>query len=144
MQEFIPWVAIILSLFSIVGTFWFNRRLLGVRGLSNLANLIALERSIAEIPTVFRFHGISAGDIKQAGITPEELAYLVASVTAGGVYHRTVNPGSLKPFLSGTYRHTMCCNEEFRKAWPLVKRMMNESDFTKRIDETIKHACNEG
>lgn len=141
MNEVIPIVAIALSLLSFFGTFWFNRRLLGVSGLSNLAHLISLERSIADIPSVFRFHGISDEEIKSAGVSPEELAYLVASVTAGGVYHRTIKPGSIEPFATGTYRHTMCCTEEFRRAWPLVKRMMNETDFTKRIDLSIKHAC---
>lgn len=138
MNEIFSGIALIISLVSIIGTLWFNRRLLGVSSMSHLAHLIPLERSIAEVPTVFKFHGITDAEISNAGITPQELAYLVASTTAGGVYHRTHSPGLEQPFLEGSYRYTMCNTKEFRDAWPLVKRMMNESDFTKRIDSTIK------
>jgi hypothetical protein len=138
METIIPYAAICLSFISLLGTYWFNRRLLGARSMSHLAHLIQLERSVADIPSVFRFHAISEEQIAEAGITPQELAYLVASTTAGGVYHRTHSPGVETPFNEGSYRHTMCATIEFQKAWPLVKLMMNESEFTKRLDLTIE------
>lgn len=130
-------VAIFISLISIAITLWFNFRKLEVQNMSNLSHMIAQERFLADIPSAFRFHGITDDQIKNAGITAEELSYLVSSITAGGVYHRTHSPNCAKSFDKGSYRYNMIKSEEFRKAWPLVKQMMNKTSFTTKIDNTI-------
>lgn len=137
MEAIVTIAAATISGLFVVWTVWFNLKQAQTLRLTNLAHLIGLERSIAEIPTVFRFHGISEAQIKEAGLTPQELAYLVASTTAGGVYHMTHARNVIEPFQEGSYRHAMCASLDFRRAWPLIKIMMNESGYIQRIDSTI-------
>ncbi len=138
MNIYIAIAALSISIISFVLTIWFNHRQLGVQSLTSLSHMINLERSISNIPSAFRFHGITELQIIDADITPEELAYLVSSITAGGIYHRTHSPNCSKPFPADSYRYNMCKTEEFRKAWPLVKKMMNGSNYIQKIDKTIK------
>ena len=74
MEKILPYTAIFVSALSLIGTYWFNRRLMGVQSMSYLAHLIQLERGIADIPSVLKFHGITEDNIKEADVTHEELA----------------------------------------------------------------------
>lgn len=126
--------AIIVSVISLVLTFHVNR-------LTSLSSIINVELSLSKIKSAFRFHGITDKKLEAAGITAEELAYLVSSFTAGGIYHRISGIPYIwlsTPFKEGTYRYEMCKSSDTRKAWPLIKKMMNPSRFRDRIDNTIK------
>ena len=101
-------------------------------------NIISVERSLRDTPSAFRFHGITEEDIASHGLTSDELSYLVASFTAGGIYHRAHNQDSREPFPIGSYRRQMLECPETRKAWPLIKKMLNETPYTHRLEATLR------
>jgi len=105
----------------------------------NLSPIINVELKISEIPTVLRFHGIADAQLAEAGVTAEELAYLAASFSAGRIYHEARKGHIRIPFdeKNESYRYRMCASEHTRKAWKLIKLMMNESSFVDRIQATI-------
>jgi hypothetical protein len=108
--------------------------------LANLASIVQVERSIGNIEThAFRFHGITAHEMKAAGVTKEELAYLVASFTAGRIYDACVFPeASMTEALDiRHYRYKMLAQEDTRKAWPLIARMMTGNEYIEKLELTI-------
>ncbi len=105
---------------------------------SILGHFVQLERSLENTPLAFRFHGISEDDIRDVGITAEELSYLVASFTCGNFYHHLLAPFNKNVFPEGHYRFAMCASEPFQKAWPLVRKMLSPSNFVIRVDRTIE------
>jgi hypothetical protein len=107
---------------------------------ANLAPIVTVEKMISEIPGTLRFHGISPDELKKINITQEEFVYLVTSFTVGGIYHRALDSTSVEAFPEDTYRGRMCACKDVRNAWPLVRRLMNPSNFTLRIEKTIAKA----
>ncbi len=105
--------------------------------LAHLPPIVELEARLGDLPSALRFHGVSPSDLEEAGITPQEFAYLVNSFTLGSVWHRIIAPGIKTTYGIDHYRYRMCQAESVRKAWPLVKKLMNPSDFVERIDKTI-------
>ena len=111
--------------------------------LSNLAPIVQVERSIGDITTnAFRFHGIQDEDIdelERSGITKQELAYLVASFTAGRIYDTCVLPKSDQDKLLNTthYRYKMLEQKDTIKAWPFIKKMMTENEYIERLDKIV-------
>jgi hypothetical protein len=81
---------------------------------------------------------LSKEDLDKAGITPQEFAYLLNSFTLGGTWHRILHPDLKTPFGVDHYRYRMCKSGATRKAWPLVKMLMNRSPFVEQVDLTIK------
>lgn len=96
-----------------------------------------LERSLADIPTAFRFHGITPEQLKEIGVTPEEFAYLVANFSAGHIFHFGIL-NNTEPFERDGYRYTMLKTQATRKAWPLIKRMIAPGKYGDKIEATIK------
>jgi len=108
--------------------------------LVNLSSIVQVERSIGGIKTnAFRFHGITEDEIKDAGLTKEELAYLVASFTAGRIYDACVIPETsmAAPLETCHYRYKMLAQAETRKAWTLIARMMTGDSYIKKLELTI-------
>jgi len=105
----------------------------------NLSPIINVELKISDIPTVLRFHGITKEQLAEAGVTEQELAYLAASFSAGRIYHEARKGHITTPFdeTSESYRYRMCASPDTRKAWKLIRLMMNESSFVDRIQATI-------
>lgn len=106
--------------------------------LSHLAEIVAVEAQLGQLPEALRFHGLSKEDLGEAGVTAQEFAYLLNSFTLGSTWHRILHPNRRTPFGIDHYRSRMCESEATRKAWPLVKKMMNPSDFVESIDSTIR------
>ena len=103
-----------------------------------LGHFFSLERSLSELPSALRFHGISERDLEEAGVTAPEFAYLLANSTVGNFYHRLHDPLAKGAFPAGHYRYVLCQTADFRRAWPLIRRMMTPSNFVRRIDATIR------
>lgn len=106
--------------------------------LSHLAEIVAVEAQLGQLPEALRFHGLSKEDLDEVGVTPQEFAYLLNSFTLGGTWHRILHPNRRTPFGVDHYRSRMCESSATRKAWPLVKKMMNPSEFVESIDSTIR------
>jgi hypothetical protein len=108
----------------------------------NLSPIVTVELKLAELPSAIRFHGITEQELAAHDIAANELAYVVASFTAGRIYHEARKRHITAPFdqHSERYRYQMCISAKTRKAWPLVKRMMNQSSFVERIEATIRQA----
>jgi hypothetical protein len=111
--------------------------------LSHLSEIVEVEARLGEFPEALRFHGMSKEELDQAGLTPQEFAYLLNSFTLGGTWDRILHPSLRTPFGVDTYRYRMCKSKETRKAWPLVKKLMNPSDFVDRVDLTIRRQIEE-
>lgn len=137
MELFIAILALLISTLIGVWTLRHTREQARAARLANVTNIVSIERSLADVPTATRFHGISQQDLDEAGITAAEFAYLVASCSATSLYHNSSeeNPGA--PFAPGNCRRSMCESADFRRAWPLLKRMMNAGTFVSRMDATI-------
>lgn len=127
------------SIVSLIANVLFHHFLRKASVKQNLGYIVQIEKSLENTPSAFRFHGITPTDIAAAGVTEQELAYLVASCTSGGIYHESMGASGSVPFERNSYRYNMCCTEDFRRAWPLVKRMMNKNKhgFVAKVDLTI-------
>jgi hypothetical protein len=106
--------------------------------LAHLPSILAVEGSLANLPEALRFHGIDPKDLEEAGITPQEFAYLLTSFTCGGVWHQIAPPSVKTDYEIDEYRSRMCESEPTRKAWPLVRRLMNTSTFVTLVDSAIR------
>ena len=137
MELFIAALALLISTLIGVWTLRHTREQARAARLANVTNIVSIERSLADVPTALRFHGISQHDLDQVGITAAEFAYLVASCSATSLFHNSSEEDPGKPFGPGNYRRRMCESADFQRAWPLLKRMMNAGTFVSRMDATI-------
>ena len=134
-------VAVVVSLISSGFGIWSWGKQKNVNAMSTfLAAIAQVERTLGQVPTAVRFHGIKPEELQDIGITPEEFAYLVASFTVGWIHHHSVTPGDTTPWVKGSYRYNMFCTEATRKAWPLIKRMMGPDKYCEQLEATLK-AC---
>ena len=104
----------------------------------NIAMLAEIKMKLSEMPEAYRFHGISKNEIREHGVTEKELAYLVANFMAGQVYYEAINNNPDIPFAEGDYRTQICKTEEFRRAWPLVKRMLDDTAYRRKVEKTVE------
>jgi hypothetical protein len=130
-------VALFVSAVTGIWTLRLNRDQLQSARLANVTNIVNIERSLSDVPSALRFHGISQQSLDEAGITANEFAYLLASCSATSLYHNFSREDPNQPFAVDSYRYRMCATADFRKAWPLLKRMMNTGTFVSRMDRTI-------
>lgn len=131
-------VALLVSIGSFVHSWMSSRRKNRVEPmLAYLVQLAQIEAEIGVTPSALEFHGISIDELDQAGITPKEFAYLVASFTAGGAWFEAFSDGKTSPYKVGNYRWQICSSQKTQKAWPLLKRMMDDSPYRAKVEATI-------
>lgn len=97
---------------------------------------VTLEQLFAKVPSALKFHGINESELKEAGVTPDEFAYLMANFTAGGVNVRALWEEDIKPFEKGDYYRTMMESIHTRKAWPIIRQLMAPSPYKERLQAT--------
>jgi len=131
-------LALMVSLGSLEWSIHIGRRGMNAAELASLSHVVNIEQTLGQIPTALKFHGITPKEMNEADIEPKELAYLLSSFTAGEIYHGTKAQKKMKTFEVGSYRYRMCKSEATRKAWPIIKRMMNPSIYRNKITATIK------
>lgn len=105
------------------------------QGSAILANA---ESRIGENPELLRFHGINIeeDELKAHGLSATDLAYLLNNFSAGGVFYRCLPSKEKNVVLSeGSYRYEMMKSEHTQRAWPLLRRLLTNSDYRKRLDE---------
>lgn len=136
-MENVSLVALLVSLGTAWWTVVFNRGQMNSGVWTNLNPIVQVERSLGQVPSAFRFHGITETNLSEAGVTAEELAYLVASFTSGHIYHMTHNPDAVTPFPENSYRYQMLSAPATQQAWPLIKRMLSGTNYTQRLDATL-------
>ncbi|MDO9528330.1 MAG: hypothetical protein Q7J27_04130 [Syntrophales bacterium] len=129
--------ALIISIGSFGWSIHIGRRRMNAAELASLSHVVNIEQTLGQIPTALKFHGITPEEMEEADIEPKEVAYLLSSFTAGGIYHGTKAQKKIKTFEVGSYRYDMCKSEATRKAWPIIKRMMNPSNYRDKINATI-------
>jgi hypothetical protein len=81
---------------------------------------VRVERSLAEVPGAFRFHGITDADLIAADVTAGELAYLVANFTAGRIHDTAAYSMLKRPFGKQNYRYKMLEKPSTQRAWELI------------------------
>jgi hypothetical protein len=113
--------------------------------LMNLFSIVQVERSLGDNRTSFRFHGITDEDFEEADVTAKELAYLVASFTAGRIYDAGIYSESdmKKPFDESHYRYKMLAQLATRRAWPTIAKMMTADAYIDKIEITMNAIVNE-
>jgi len=116
-----------------------NRRQEFVTGrLSNLASVSDIELMIADHPQLLEFHGISSQELEVAQVSGREVAYLLSSFTAGRMYYSADKARSVKPFERESYRYSMLKSPQTRRAWPIIRKMMEPDSYRDKIDITIQ------
>lgn len=111
---------------------------------STLQSFVELERSIADVPSALRFHGVTLEMLNDVGVTPDEFAYLVANFSAGYIHHFGVTPNSSAAADPSSYRYNLLKSESTRKVWPLIKLMMGSGKYIEMIEATIAVIEKEG
>lgn len=104
----------------------------------NLAVLSEIKLKLSDIPKAFRFHGITPEDMLSHDIEPEELAYLAANFIAGQIFYERIPDDYDKPFPEDNYRSTLCNSESVQKAWPLLKKLIDNTPYREKLELTIK------
>lgn len=139
MDSIVSISAIIISLFSVLYSVTRNRKMeYKLRLSANLQMVGNIELKLVENPDLLICHGISIIDIEKTGLTPKQFGYLVASFTSGSLFFRQMRKiKNYHSFNPGGYRYNMVLNKEVRKAWPLLKRLMEPSIYRDKIEETI-------
>lgn len=135
-------LALIASVISIINliffvVLWRKQKNVGVTSIT-LQAFAELERSIANVPSALRFHGITLEELKEIDITPEEFAYLVSSFSTGYIYHYGVTPKDIKPSTVDSYRYNLLRSPSTRKAWPLIKLMLGGGKYVDKMEATIR------
>jgi len=133
--------AIFISVASLVFTLVLNRRMSHSNAVGSCFSLMAqAESMLKDVPTGLKFHTISSQDLSEIGLSAEEFTYLLVNFTSAGVYYRMFMPNNNDPFEEGSYRYTMLLSPETRKAWPLLKKMINPEigSYGKKIEATIR------
>jgi hypothetical protein len=103
-----------------------------------MSAIVQVESRLADFPPALRFHGLSEEDLERVEIEPRDFAYLLNSFTLGSIRQSILSRWKQSAFPPGDYRYQMCLAKETRRAWPLVKKLMNPSAFVARIDRTIE------
>ena len=105
---------------------------------TNLASLAEVQLQIVSNPHLLRFHSVTDQDLSEHGVSAAELAYLVANFHTGSIYYSTVDviPNESIFTEDDPYRYYMMKSPDTRKAWPLIKRFMNNSTYKTRLQVT--------
>ena len=135
LASFAALVSAVSLVFSIVS--WRTQKNVNVTA-TTLQAFAELERSIANVPSALRFHGITPEKLKEIDITPEEFAYLVSSFSTGYIYYSGVTPKDVKPSDKRGYRYNLLKSESTRKAWPLIKLMIGSGTYIEKMEATIR------
>lgn len=106
--------------------------------IANQQSIIMVERDVARIPTVLKFHGVDKKELDDLEVSPEELAYVLSSFTANAMLDRARQTNDKDPFPPGSYRYAMLKAEPTRKLWPILKRLMHQDSYIDKIEATIK------
>src|SRR5688572_3971226 len=86
MELIVAWLALVVSLATGVWSLRSIREQARIARLANVTGIVDVERSLADVPSALRFHGVTAADLDAAGVTAAELAYLVANCSVSGLY----------------------------------------------------------
>lgn len=101
------------------------------------AKFIDIEYQICDSPELLRFHGIDHSEIEAVGLSPKEFSYLLANFTAGGIRARAHNE-KYDDIEITEYRMVMLKSKSTREAWPLIRKMMNDSAYRRKIDDLVR------
>ena len=140
MELFLSCFAVLISVTSLAWTVVSSRSQRESNAiLSNNLNIISIESQIAKIPQLLRFHGIEnpEEELKRYDVSAEELTYLLNSFTIAGAYYRT-SPKATRSLQKGSYRYNMCLSPATRRAWPLVRYMLNNDHYRERLDSIFR------
>ena len=131
-------VSISLSIYTVMHNIR-QRKLLALS--NNLNAILSAEEMISNSTNLLRFHGIEKDELDAAGLTSEDLCYLLKSFTAGGLYYKITCPKDTSAFSKSkypdSYRYRMCELASTRRAWPILEKLMSDSNYKKRISETV-------
>lgn len=130
-------IAIFSLIVSLITAFWAFKAIYVSTCALTESTFVQVEQMLARVPKAVRFHGISLEQMQECGVNEQEFAYLLASFTAGGIGARARDEKSKTPFPPGSYRRTMLEAEHTRKAWPLIRVMMSDTPYRRRIEATI-------
>lgn len=132
-------LAVLLSILSFVLSIivWLSQKNVGA-ATSTLQVFAQIERNIGDVPTVLRFHDITPQKLREAGVTPNEFAYLVSCFSAYYIYHYRLTFKKGQPYSVGSYAYNLLKSPSTREAWPLIKLMMGGGEYVESIEATIE------
>jgi len=104
----------------------------------NLTLLAEIKMQLAQKPEVYRFHGITKEMMRDCDIDEKELAYVVTNFISGQIYYEAIEKDSKTPFPDDDYRAIMCKTEAIKKAWPIVKILLDKTSYRDKVEKTIE------
>lgn len=133
-------IALVISLLNVWWNYYsFKKNHEQSRISENLSSLAEIKLRLGEIPDAFRFHGITTQDLIEHEIKPEELSYLISNFLAGQIYYEMFPNNPTKPFPEDDYRTHLCQSQAVYKAWPLIKKLLDNTPYRAKVELTIKH-----
>ncbi len=138
MDYFVPLLALFVSLSSLAWTVYMNRYQAKQAALTANLNLRAqVMARIADTPALLRFHDIGLEDLQAVGITAAEFAYLLVIYESGRILYDLHEHRGNPVLPAGTFRYKMCRSRDFRRAWPLIMRVCDETPFSQLMEATM-------
>lgn len=95
----------------------------------------------SDIGDIMSSHGIAESDLSQAGVSPEELRYILSNFTLAMMYHSSErkNRSSDSVFKPGSYRYNLCKSVKIQNISQILIDIMGDDTFTQRFRSTINH-----
>ena len=130
-------ISLFVSILAIVYTVRSNKRNIEITNrTNNHLSIINVEKSLAEIPSALRFHGINIEEVKKH-ISIEEFVYLLNSFTSGRLFYLSEDLTKKNNFNKGSYRWYIIKHPDFIKIWPYLKNMIYDKDYKRIIENTL-------
>ena len=105
---------------------------------NNYLSMIDIEKSLKDIPDALRFHGIEVNELKKNNLDVNEFIYLLNSFTSGTMFYIEGELANEEPFKENSYRYTMLSHPDVQNAWPFLSKMIEDSTYKRKIENTIK------
>ena len=135
----LSFAAVFVSLGALGWSVWSWRRIeFRARAHENLKLMMAVEAKLADNPSALRFHGIEEAELAGIGLTVQEFIYLVQSFSAAQAFYEFETTKRDEVFLGDDYRAVICANASVQRAWPYVRRFMDDTVYRDRLDKTFR------
>jgi hypothetical protein len=95
------------------------------------------EQALISNPDILELYGITKDDLNKAGISAQELLYILSDLRQGEIFHRI--EGFRGPFIS-EYRKNFLTNPKVKIAFESFIRnhLMSDSPYTQAIDQFLQ------
>lgn len=128
MELIISVIAILISFFSLFYTFRENRRLFKFnKAIFSLERWSKYEGMLGEIPEALKFYNIDLDELKEEGISPKEVAFLVMALNAAVTAARIANIKTSELIGNSDYWQIIMKSPQTKKVWRHAQKCFDPS-----------------